>query len=309
MFYLIHKISHYFLAHYHACMLSLKNLIRAPLSSLLTILAIALSLTLPIVSLISLINIQSLTHQWNTGSTITLYLEKNTTPSEAQTLLSTLLGTEEIESGNYLPPESVLKSFKSWSHLEDAITLLPENPLPGVITLHPKAAYESPQALEQLTHNLKELTHVDHLAFDQEGFSKLNAILQLAEALFFTLLGLVGLGISVVIANTVRLALERHKEEIDILSLIGATPSFIRRPFLYRALWYGILGTLLSYSVVVFSIRPLEPFLQKVASLYGESFHLQVGDTQMVLIIMALGILLGWIGALMAFMLYEKKTI
>lgn len=309
MFTLIHKITHYFAAHYHACALSLKNLLRSPVSSLMTLLAIGLSLTLPIVSLLALSNIQSLAHHWNTGSTITLYLDKQTSPIQAQALLSTLLAKEHIESGTYLPPETVLKTFKSWSNLDEAITLLPENPLPGVITLYPKAAYESPKALEQLTQRLKAMDQVDHLAFDQEGFSKLTAILQLAKAVFLLLMTLVGIGISVVIANTVRLSLERHKDELHILSLIGASPSFIRRPFLYRGLWYGLLGTLLSYALVILSVRPLAPFLNKVARLYGQSFHLYMGDAYTLGAVLLIGILLGWIGAWMACTFYDKKSL
>lgn len=305
---LTRTLYNYFSAHYAACTLSLKNLIRTPLGSLITLCAISLSLTLPVVSLIALENITTLTQNWNKGTSVTLYLQKNTTQEQAQTLLTSLLATEEIKSGSYLSPDQALNEFKSWSHLDEAIALLPDNPLVGVITLHPKAAYESPEALRQLTQNLKQLTQVDHLSFDQEGTTKLRAILQLAKLLFVILMGLVGLGISVVIANTVRLALETHKEELKVLSLIGATPAFIRRPFLYRGLWYGLLGGLLSYVCVILTIRPLSAPLQKVATLYGDHFILKTGDLITFSIILLISTFLGWIGAWMALMLYNTNT-
>lgn len=304
---LTHILYNYFTAHYAACTLSLKNLIRSPLGSLITLCAISLSLTLPIVSLIALDNITTLTQNWNKGTSLTLYLQKNTTQEQAQALLNTLLATEEIKSGSYLSPDQALTEFKSWSHLDEAIALLPDNPLPGVITLHPQPAYESPEALGQLAQNLKQFAQVDHLSFDREGSTKLKAILQLAELLFFILMGLIGVGNSVVIANTVRLALETHKEELKILSLIGATPAFIRRPFLYRGLWYGLLGALLSYVFVVLIIHPLSAPLQKIAALYGDHFILKTGDFTTFSIILLISTCLGWIGAWMALMLYNKS--
>lgn len=306
MYSLIRTVYSYFYAHYTACILSLKNLIKTPFGSLLTLGAIALSLTLPIVSFIALENISELTQNWNKGTSLTLYLQKNTTQEQAQTLLNSLLATEEIKSGEYLSPDQALTEFKSWSHLDDAIALLPENPLPGVITLQPQATYESPEALQQLAENLKQFTQVDHINFDQETSAKLKAILQLAELLFFTLMGLIGVGISIVIANTVRLALEAHKEEIKVLSLIGASPAFIRRPFLYRGLWYGILGALLSCVLVVFALRPLSAPLEKLAALYGDHFILKTGDINTFLVIVALSTLLGWIGSWMAVISYNK---
>ncbi len=306
MYSLIRTFYSYFYAHYAACILSLKNLIKTPVGSLLTLCAISLSLTLPIVSFVALENIAELTQNWNKGTSLTLYLQKNTTQEQGQTLLQSLLTTEEIKSGKYLSPDEALTEFKSWSHLDDAIALLSENPLPGVITLEPHAAYESPEALRQLAANLKQFSQVESISFDQEGSTKLNAILQLAEILFLTLMGLIGLGISIVIANTVRLALEAHKEEIKVLSLIGASPAFIRRPFLYRGLWYGLLGALLSYVFVTLTLRPLSEPLQKVAALYGDHFVLKTGDTNTLFIILSFSALLGWIGAWMAVLSYNK---
>lgn len=308
MLQLIHIIGHYFFVHYHALKLSIKNLVSAPLNSILIISTIALSLSLPIISLMTLSNIKTLTQSWDMGG-ITLYLQKNTTSAQAQSLLAMLLKKKDIQSGTYLPPEVQLKNFQDWSHLEETVALLPDNPFPGVIILYPKTTYQSPAMLKQLMLLLKQLNEVDHISFDQEGMIKLNAVLQLAETLFFIVMGVIGLGLILTIANTVRLALAKHKEELATLSLIGAAPAFIRRPFLYRGLWYGLLGALLSYALVILIMQPIDPLLHRIATLYGHPFSASLGDLNTFIMTVSIGTTLGLLGAWLALFLYFKKFV
>lgn len=307
MYSLIRIIYNYFNAHCAACSLALKNLLCTPVRSGLTLLAISLSLTLPILSLITLENISSLTSHWDKGTNLSLYLQKNVSSSEAQGLLTHLLSNKAIQSGSYLAPDEALREFKTWSHLDEALDLLPDNPLPGVITLSPRNGYDSPKALLQLSEELKKLKQVEHLSFDYENATKLNTIMDFAQIVFFIFIALISIGNSLIIANTIQLALETHKEECKTLSFLGASFAFIRRPFLYRGLWYGLLGAILSYLFVIIALDPLKVPLAKVAALYGEHFRLQSGDINTFLSILIMSTTLGYIGAWIAWLLYNKK--
>jgi len=300
-------IYNYFAAHYHACTLAFKNLFYTPVRSGLTLFAISLSLTLPILSLIVLHNISMLTAHWDKGTNLSLYLQKNTTADEAQALLNQLLTNKAIQSGTYLAPHQALEAFKNWSHLDEAIDLLPANPLPGVITLSPRRGYDSPQALLQLSETFKKLKSVEHLSFDYENVNKLQTIMDFGQTLFFIFITLISIGNSLIIANTIQLALETHKEEYKTLSFLGASFAFIRRPFLYRGLWYGLLGAILSYLLVLIALNPLKEPLAKVAALYGIHFRMQSSDLYTFLIILFMSTTLGYTGAWIAWLLYKNK--
>jgi cell division transport system permease protein len=72
---------------------------------------------------------------------------------------------------------------------------------------------------------------------------RLAALLGLGSALVTLLSVMFSVAVVVVIANTIRMDVSNRADEIEVLSLVGAGGSFIRQPFLYSGLWYGLLGS------------------------------------------------------------------
>ena len=108
------------------------------------------------------------------------------------------------------------------------------------------------------------------------------------------------LGVLLVLGNSIRLAIENRRDEIIIVKLVGGTNAFVRRPFLYTGLWYGIGGGVVAALAVTAALFYLSGPINNLASLYSSEFQLSglgfFGAGQLVLG----GGLLGLLGSALA---------
>ena len=100
-----------------------------------------------------------------------------------------------------------------------------------------------------------------------------------------------------IVGNTIRLAILSQQDAIAIMKLVGATDSFIQRPFLYSGVWYGVFGGLLSWLAVSILANYLTSAINKLTDLYQSDFQLQGLDFSEVLVLLAFAVLLGLIGS------------
>ena len=112
--------------------------------------------------------------------------------------------------------------------------------------------------------------------------------------------GFLSLGVLLVIGNTIRLAIENRRAEIEVVKLVGGTDSFVRRPFLYLGFWYGLGGALSAWVLVglslIFLATPVEMLL---ASYQGDFVVSGLGFNES-LLLLASGGGLGILGATLA---------
>ena len=101
----------------------------------------------------------------------------------------------------------------------------------------------------------------------------------------------------VIIGNTIRLDIQNRREEIEVTKLIGASNAFVRRPFLYSGLWYGLGGGLLALGLVRYGLYALEEPISRLAGLYNSGFRALSLDLRESLLILATGIALGLTGS------------
>ena len=111
---------------------------------------------------------------------------------------------------------------------------------------------------------------------------------------------LLGLAVAIVIGNTIRLEINNRSVEIEVTKLVGGTDAFIRRPFLYLGLCYGLAGAILALVVIALGLLLLGPPVRAVAELYGSGFTLEGLSLRESGILLAGGAFLGWAGAGMA---------
>ena len=97
-----------------------------------------------------------------------------------------------------------------------------------------------------------------------------------------------------------RLAIENRREEIVVVKLVGGSDAFVRRPFLYTGLWYGVGGGLVAGLLVTASLWFLQKPVGELAALYGSDFRLEGPGIMGVLNLVILGGLLGLAGAWLA---------
>ena len=112
--------------------------------------------------------------------------------------------------------------------------------------------------------------------------------------------GLLVLSVVLILGNPIRLAIENRREEIVVVKLVGGSDAFVRRPFLYTGLWYGVGGGLFAGILVALSLWFLRQPVGELAALYDSDFRLRGPGIMGVLNLVILGGVLGLVGAWLA---------
>lgn len=293
-------IRNYLLRHAQVFLYSLGQLFRTPISSLMTLLVIAITLVLPTGLYIVLDNLKGLGGSLGDSVRITLFLEKNTSQSATDSLLSDLKRRTDVEKIQYLSPSDSLKDFKSLSGFGQVVDQLGENPLPAVILVVPSADVQQLAQLESLAVELEKLPRVELAQLDSKWVERLRILLELGTRSVAILATLLAMGVLLIIGNTIRLAVLNRRREIEIIKLVGGTDAFVRRPFLYAGTLQGALGALISVGLIYSILAGLAGPISELNQAYGGQFEPQgLGLNGSVLLILAGGTL-GWAGARLA---------
>lgn len=297
-----------FLHHINAAFLSLDRLICAPISSLLTIAVLAVALSLPVGLEVLLQNAKFLSQNWDRGTQISLYLKMGATDKDAQSLVKQLQSSPSIAAVEYISPQGGLDTLQKSIDVSDILRQLKTNPLPAVIVLTPQASLTSPAAINALLEEVQQLPLVDNTRLDKLWVERLYYLLDLGRHCLLALFVLFGMGVILIVGNTIRLAMQNAHKEITVLKLIGATDAFVRRPFIYTGFYYGVLGSVLAWVIVTGALFWLNAPVRQLALSYASDFTLQGLPFIDIVILLGIGGALGLIGAWLAVGKHLRKN-
>ncbi|MCW8091939.1 permease-like cell division protein FtsX [Alteromonas sp. ASW11-130] len=296
----VQQVSMLFISHLRQALNSLGELWRQPAASIMTVAVLGLSITLPSTLYILVKNTEKISAGWDQASEISLFLTPQTTAGNAQQLLARLSTWEEIDSTVYVPADEALKEFQQLSGLGDAVAYLESNPLPDVVLVRPAEKFAGPAAAADLLHKLKQQREVDIGKLDIEWLERLYALLDIARELVSLIGILLFLAVVLIIGNTIRLNILNKRDEIVVMKLIGATDSFIHRPFLYTGFWYGLLGGLLAWLAVIIILWWMDSSIEAFAELYQKEFDITGLTGTALFTMLGLSVALGLIGSMIA---------
>jgi len=275
------------LRHAQVCLASLGRVSRTPLSTLMTVSVIGIALSLPTGLHLILKNLQTLGGVWDGAATISLFLKTQETDTATEQVLEYLHKRPGIAHIQVIDPDSALAEFQRLSGFGDALDALEENPLPPVVVVEPEAKLSTPEAAEALLEELRALPQVDLAQLDLKWVKRFNALTEIARRGVLVIASLLGMAVLLIVGNTIRLEIQNRRDEIEVTKLVGGTDAFIRRPFLYTGIWYGLGGGLIAWALVGLSLGLLADPVQNLALLYGGGFDLSTLDAP------TLGVLLG----------------
>ena len=293
-----HSLLHRHLMHHlWVAVSSLGQLSRTPFSSLMTATVIAIALALPAGLYLLLHNVQSLTNGWQDTAQLSVFLKHKTGNKAAHQLVTKIQQWENVARVVYISPAEALAEFRELSGFGSAIDTLKDNPLPPLLVVYPAASFDQPGELQRLAREVEKLKSVDHVQLDMEWVRRLAAILNLAQRGVLLIGGLLGAGILLIVGNTIRLTIFNRRQEIVVTKLIGATDSFIRRPFLYTGIWYGLAGSLMAWVLLGIFIALIQGPVQSLAQMYQSQFVIDgMGSTQALALVLT-GVGLSFIGS------------
>ncbi len=279
---------------------SLGRLSQHKFSTLLTMLVIGIALALPTCLHVLVSNAQRATGEWNRALDISVFLKRPTSVSEAKQIADRIRQRRDVAEVQLITAEDGLKEFKRESGFGEAIDALNENPLPHALIVRPDAQYASTENLASLAASIRELPSVDVVQLDTGWVDRLNAILAAIGRAIVIATAVLALGVLVIVGNTIRLDIQNRRSEIEVTKLVGGSDAFVRRPFLYNGVWYGLGGALLAWIITAIIVAALRGPVGRIAALYGSSFEVASLDLETSLRLLLTGAALGWVGSFLS---------
>lgn len=295
----VDKLHAYRNLHAHALFSSLGRLFASRFSSAMTIVVLAIAISLASGFYILVANLQQLASNLEASNQISLFLKDEISEARANKFVNSIRQNPDIQEVKLITKEQALAEFQSYSGFGEAVKALEKNPLPLVIQVSPKNSLENEQALEAMLEDFKRSAEVDIAQMDMQWVKRLQSIMEVARIGVTLLSVLLGAGVLFITANTIRLELHNRRDEVVIAKLVGATNGFIHRPFLYSGFWIGFFSGVTAWFIVTTVMLILKFPVEKLSRLYDDSFHvLFLGFTEtlaLLFISSVLGVVGSWI--------------
>ena len=294
------SVGAYFSRHAQVLIGSLGRIVHQPVSALMTMGVIAVALALPLFLSLLLQNARSATGNWNEAYDLAVYMDKKAGAARVQALAKQLRQRGDVAAVRLITAEQALAEFRSDSGFGTALDALEDNPLPDTLVVTPTLAASTPQGTESLKVAIAAMSDVQTVQIDTEWVKRLHAMLDLLRRVVLLTGGLLGIGIVLIVSNTIRLDILNRRAEIEVMKLVGASDGFTRRPFLYTGIWYGLGGGLLALLLVAVASTVLARPVAHLAFLYGSAFSLEGLKIVTGLAVLGLAVGLSWIGSWLA---------
>jgi cell division transport system permease protein len=297
-------MSNWLRQHGFALAAALVHLRRAPGSFLFNIVVVAIALALPFAGVTLLDNVRPMSEQLSVDPEISVFLKQELARPEAEALAGTLrqLVADKQARIIFTPREKALDSLKTKSGLSDVLGTLGENPLPDsyVLKLDAFRNARSGGNVDALADQIRALPGVDTVQVDSAWVKRLAALINVLRLALLLLAATLGTVVVAVVFNTIRLQVMTQRDEIIVSKLIGATDTFIHRPFYYTGALLGLCAGAVALGAVALALRPLNTAIAEFARLYASEFQLVPLPPLAMAALLALSAGLGLVGAVLS---------
>ena len=277
-----------------------KDLFQRKITVLFTLLAIALSLSLPATGYLVWKNVQVIASDFSPKSEITVFLKPDISDKKGEELSKEITKLKGVVSVNYLSAQQTLAEFTAWGQENDNNNLLKNNALPAVIMITPSADFQTTSKLDLLSKKLKKIKEVDEVQFEKVFLQKITALSRLIVKVIASCAFLMIVSVLLAMTNGIRAEVFASKNKIEVMKLLGATDYFILRPFLYRTIIYCILSVLLAWMISQWFLFYFYPIVAEVSSIFDVNFQLQGFNLIETLSFLLCSILFGYISTYIA---------
>jgi cell division transport system permease protein len=258
--------------HRQALAAALRKIAAQKPAAALNALVIGIALALPSGGYALLHSLRAATGGASLEPRLSVFLRVEATRAEAELLGARLRADSRVREVRFVPREQALKELQAVEGLAEVVAALNANPLPDALVLRPKSA--DPAELDALAAAVRALPAVGLVQADAAWARRLSALAGTARLAIALLAALLAFGLVAITFNTIRLQILTQRAEIELAKLIGATDSFIRRPFLYLGALQGLAGGVVALAILWGSFAALNVGVADLAASYGSDFRL-----------------------------------
>jgi cell division transport system permease protein len=294
------NIRAYFSRHAQTLIGSLGRIVNQPFATSMTMGVVAVALALPLFLNLFLQNVRNATSEWNDAFDLSVYMDKSAGADAAAALAGQLRQRDDVSAVRIISADQALADFRQNSGFGKALDALGDNPLPNTLVVTPTLAASTPGGTDALKLAITAMANVQAVQLDTEWVKRLHAILDIIRQIVLLTGVLLGVGVVLIVGNTIRLDILNRRDEIEVMKLVGATDGFARRPFLYSGVWYGLGGGIAALLLVAIAAALLARPVAELARLYGSQFRLHgLGLGTSALTLLA-AVALAWFGSWLA---------
>jgi len=280
---------------------SFLRMLREPVQTFMSSAVIAIALSLPATLYLAVENIRQLEGSFESFSQITVYVKQEAAQQQIQQLHNQLLAMPQVADVTYISAEQALSEFKAVSGFGSALEHLENNPLPAVFVIEPGLAeHMTVDQTDALLAEIKSLPAIDDVQIDMLWLQRLRGLTQMGQKIAVALAAVLGLGVLLIIGNSIRMAIHSRRDEILIVKLVGGTDAYVRRPFLYGGMLLGAMGSLGSALLLFAGFCWLAESVEHLSRLYNSEYRLLGPSVQEFLALLAIGAILGLFGSWVA---------
>ena len=278
-----------------------EGLIRARRMTSLSVVLIAISISLVGAFFLVAENLRSVVETVRDESTVTVFLKSSATEADRADLERLAKETHLVGQMRRVSPEDARARFSTWwKSLGPAARSLPGNPFPASIEMELDPASVSSEALPPFLRLLAAHRATEEVQFDVEWIRRLRGAVSLTRLTGVVLALLLTLGAAFTIANVVRLTILLHRDEIEILRLVGAPEFLIRGPYLLGGLVQGLLGAVVALALLWAVTRAILAWVAATKNALLGVFAVRFLPASACLLLVAFGLAAGLLGGLLA---------
>jgi cell division transport system permease protein len=292
--------------HFFALADAFNHLMRSPGNFVLNVLVVSIALALPFSGLSVLENVRPISDQMSVEPEISIFMKMEATRENSQAMAAAiqkaLKDSDSIGKVEFIPREKAFEALKNKTGLTDVLATLGANPLPDSFVLRLPGLQNAMNAglVDDLAQKLKAQPNVDTVQIDSAWVKRLAALLRILRLVLLFLGVTLGAVVVAVVFNTIRLQVMTQREEIEVSRLLGATNSFIHRPFYYTGALLGLCAGAVALGLVILAQQPLNTAIAEFARLYASEFRLAPPSASAILTLLAVSALLGLFGAMLS---------
>jgi cell division transport system permease protein len=232
---------------------------------------------------------------------VSAYIRDSVGEAEAKKILAKIISMEGISKAEFISKEDARKAFLQWNKkFSPVVQRLGENPFPSSIEINLSADIRAPERVAAIAEKLSQLEGVESVDYSAEWVAKLLSFSRALRLLGIFILVFLLLATVLLVSNTIRLNLYSRRDEIGIMSIVGATGLFIKIPFLIEGILQGLLGSLGALFILFAVYRIFSPVAGEALGFILGGYGIVFLPVKQMTYVVALGTAIGLLGSNLA---------
>lgn len=237
---------------------------------------VSISLVLLLMGLLGLLvfNASKLANHFKEKIAISIYLKEDASQTEIQSLQRKFSMSPYVKTSEFISKDEAAIKYSA-DIGENFVEFLGYNPLKDAVDISLKAQYVNQNAIERIVNDLQESLVVEEVSYDKPLIQLIDQNIQnasfwlLVSSICFTI-------ISVLLINSsIRLSIYSKRFIIKTMQMVGATKSFIQKPFIWTNIKLGIYGATISSVILILLLNTIDLNFPEI-DIFGDVFGLSV---------------------------------